>query len=84
MSYRIEITATARRDLLRSPAPVKRRLVTAIDALTDTPCPPGCIKLTGETAYRIRVGDYRIIYEVNDPDKTILIIRARHRRDVYR
>ena len=52
---------------------------------TDTPRPVGVRKLTGtKDAYRLRVGDYRIIYQINDNVLTVFVIRVRHRKDVYR
>ncbi|MCZ7631356.1 MAG: type II toxin-antitoxin system RelE/ParE family toxin [Microthrixaceae bacterium] len=57
----------------------------AIDLLADEPRPPGCTKLTGEDAvYRVRIGDYRILYEVIDDRLLIHVVRIGHRRDVYR
>jgi mRNA interferase RelE/StbE len=55
-----------------------------IEALAHTPRPPGAIRLTGGDAYRIRVGDYRIIYAVADELLVVLIVKVGHRREVYR
>ena len=64
---------------------LKRRIGRAIDALEINPRPPGCIKLTGvENVWRVRVGDYRILYEVFDQRLSILVIRIANRRDAYR
>jgi mRNA interferase RelE/StbE len=60
------------------------RVEPRISALAGDPRPPGCQKLTGTDMYRIRVGDHRIVYRVNDGTHTILIVRVRHRRDAYR
>jgi len=60
-------------------------LRTAIDDLEQNARPSGCVKLAGEPdLYRIRVGDYRIIYQVNDLKLTVLVLAIGHRRDVYR
>ena len=57
----------------------------AIDLLAQEPRPPGCVALAGETrAYRVRVGDYRIVYEIFDDRLVIQVVRIGHRRDVYR
>ena len=64
---------------------LKRRLGRAIDTLGMNPRPPGCIKLTGEdNVWRVRVGDYRILYEILDQRLSILVIRIADRRDAYR
>ena len=85
MSYRIEIKPQAEKALTRIPNPHRRRVAAAIDALARTPRPAGCAKLAGaEDAYRIRVGDYRIVYEVHDRVLVVYIIRIAHRKDVYR
>ena len=56
----------------------------AIKALAKVPRPPGCKKLSGREAWRIRVGNYRIIYEIDDKESTVLIVIIRHRREIYR
>ena len=61
------------------------RVRAAIDLLAGEPRPPGCVKLAGEaSAYRVRVGDCRIVYEVIDDQLVIQVVRIGHRRDVYR
>lgn len=61
------------------------RIASAIDALADDPRPSGCKKLVGsEHTYRIRVGDYRIVYDIQGAKLVVSVIRVRHRRDVYR
>jgi mRNA interferase RelE/StbE len=62
-----------------------RRLRDAIGALETNPRPPGCVKLQGaDELYRVRVGDYRIIYEVQDSVLVVLVVQIGNRRDVYR
>lgn len=56
----------------------------AIDALAEDPKPPGAIKLQGREGYRLRVGDYRVLYRVDDEAQEVLITRVGHRRNVYR
>ena len=75
----------AERDLRRLPAPVHTRMVRAINELSRNPRPPGCRKLAGtKHDWRIRVGDYRVIYEIADADQIVRVNRVRHRREVYR
>ena len=85
MTYRIEVKPQAEKALARIPNPHRRRIAKAIDGLARTPRPPGCAKLAGaEDACRIRVGDYRVGYQVADKVLIVYIIRVAHRKDVYR
>jgi mRNA interferase RelE/StbE len=85
MSYTIEFTASAARELRALEHAIQRRIATHIDSLANAPIPPGSKKLQGEPGlYRIRVGDYRILYRVDGKRVTILIVKVGHRRDVYR
>ena len=84
MRYSIEFVPSARRALARLPLQMRKRIQVAIDDLADNPFPPGVKKLQGEDGYRIRVGDYRVIYEVEQGRLTVLVIRIGHRREVYR
>ena len=61
-----------------------RRIVKAIGALATDPRPPQSKKLSGEEKYRLRCGNYRIIYEICDKELVVCVVKARHRRDVYR
>jgi mRNA interferase RelE/StbE len=60
------------------------RIRTAIDSLAGDPRPRGAVKLAGRNDYRIRVGDYRVIYAVDDEERLIIVARIAHRREVYR
>ena len=82
--YQLEITATARRDFRRLPSQIKQRTILAIDDLANEPRPLGCSKLRGRNAYRIRVGDYRVPYEVDDQRGIVTVMRVKHRKDIYR
>ena len=63
----------------------QQRIRAAIDLLAENPRPPNCVALQGETGvYRVRVGDYRIIYEVFDRVLVVQVVRIGHRREVYR
>ena len=83
--YRIYLDGRAQKDLDRLPGNTLRRVLEALTALRENPRPLGCMKLRGsEDAYRIRVGDYRVLYSVDDGAQTIRVWRVRHRREVYR
>jgi mRNA interferase RelE/StbE len=82
---RIELTRDALRALAKLDKPVRRRIQGAIDKLADDPRPAGMIVLRGVPgAFRIRVGDYRVIYTLHDARLLIVVIDIGHRRDVYR
>ena len=84
--YSISLLPTAARDLGQLPRPISRRVSRAIDPLADDPRPPGCekLKVGAEDEYRIRVGDYRILYKVDDDKHIVLVAKVRHPREVYR
>ncbi len=63
---------------------MQARIAAAIEALADEPRPHGVVKLAGRDDFRIRVGDYRIVYAVDDAERVVLVARIAHRRDVYR
>lgn len=85
VSYRIEIKSSAAKELLKLPRKMIPRVVTVINELAENPRPQGVKKLAGfERTYRIRVGDYRILYDIFEKKLIIEIIRIRHRKDVYK
>lgn len=84
MAYRVEIDQGARRQLKKIPAQMLKQIGTAIDGLAVDPRPHGSSKLKGSDFYRIRVGDYRIIYEVQDKRLIVLVVAVGNRRDIYR
>lgn len=84
MSYRVELTTAAARQVTKLPHPVRDRLLDAIADLGENPRAHGAKKLVGEkTAWRIRIGDYRVIYDVFDVELIVPIVQAGHRREVY-
>lgn len=83
MSYTIQIFRRAQKELAALPQLVYPRVRDAIRELADTPRPPGCKKLAGREGWRIRVGDYRVIYEIDDRAQSITVMHIGHRRDVY-
>jgi mRNA interferase RelE/StbE len=83
--FRIEWKKSTRKDLRKLPAVVEERVVEAVANLAENPFPHGVEKLSGsQHAYRVRLGDYRIVYEVVAELKLIEIQRVRHRKDVYK
>lgn len=85
MTYRIEIAREAIRALAKLDKQIRRRLQTAITKLGDDPRPHGAIALQGLSgAYRVRVGDYRVVYTVDDGRLVVLVVDLGHRREIYR
>jgi mRNA interferase RelE/StbE len=85
MAYRIEISPAAVSQFRKLTKVIQRQLKPHIDALADNPRPSSVEKLRGATdQYRIRVGDYRIIYQIQDQALIILVLKIGHRRDIYR
>ena len=83
-SDRVSLTTSAEKELQRLPAQTVARIVPRLEHLALTPRPPGCKKLKGgNKEWRVRVGDYRIVYEIDDKARTVDVTRIRHRRDVY-
>ena len=84
MAYLVHFKPAALRSLERLPKDVQLRLARAIDALAQDPFPPGSKKLRGLDAHRIRIGDYRVVYQVHARELLVIVIRIGHRREVYR
>jgi mRNA interferase RelE/StbE len=83
--HRILFAPAALRQFRKLPAAIQRRMSPHIDALADDPRPPGVVKLSGfADIYRVRVGDYRIVYEIQDVGLIILVLKIGNRRDVYK
>jgi mRNA interferase RelE/StbE len=83
--YRVLLERAAEKDLSRLPAETHDRVIEAIQALASNPRPVGCRKLTGSKHdWRIRAGDYRVVYEIADVIRVVRVNRVRHRREVYR
>lgn len=82
--YRIVLHRAAVGEIRKLPAQIKNRVKSAIDGLGDEPVPVGAIRLKGRpNAYRLRVGDYRILYEVHATELVIYVVGVGHRREVY-
>lgn len=84
MDYRVLIYPRAQRDLEELPEEMYKRVLGAIIALAQNPRPPGCTKLRGREGWRIRQGDYRVIYMIDDQAKSVTIVHIGHRREIYR
>lgn len=83
--YHVFFKPSVDRQLRKLPTDVQRRIVRDVAALAFDPRPPGVVKLAGaENLWRIRIGDYRVIYEIHDGQLIVLVLRVAHRRDVYR
>lgn len=83
--YAVVFARSARRDLELLETQVARRIVARIEALASNPRPSGCMKLRGaDNLWRIRVGEYRVIYSIDDTDHMVDISAVRHRSDAYR
>ncbi len=82
--YSIEIKKSATREIEALPLPARRRIVERIGRLAENPRPRGCEKLAGGERYRVRQGDYRIVYSVEDALLVVWVVKVGNRRDVYR
>ncbi len=84
MPYQVEFTPAARRQFRKLPSEAQRRLAPVIDALADDPRPAGSKKLAGPAdLWRVRAGDFRVIYTIADEQLVVLVVRLGHRREVY-
>ncbi|MEK6543148.1 MAG: type II toxin-antitoxin system RelE/ParE family toxin [Elusimicrobiota bacterium] len=83
-SYRVLIRRSAQKELRRIPPPDLRRIVSKISGLSQDPRPQGSEKLSGDDRYRIRQGDWRIVYGIDDESRTVMVVKIGHRREVYR
>ncbi|HVB94394.1 MAG TPA: type II toxin-antitoxin system RelE/ParE family toxin [Acidimicrobiales bacterium] len=84
-TYRVDIARRALKALATLPRRDQQRVRAALDLLAEQPRPPGCVALVGEAhAFRVRVGDFRIVYEVFDDRLVVQVIRIGRRRNIYR
>lgn len=84
MTYTVRVLRSAAKHLADLPAPVRARLHTALQQLADEPRPHGSLKLTAQSAWRLRVGDYRIVYTIDDQAHIVSIVWVGPRKDAYR
>jgi mRNA interferase RelE/StbE len=84
-SYRIEVSATAERQIRKLPRADQLRVIRLIQALSTDPRPPGCRKLSGHgDVFRVRTGRYRVLYSIEDRRLVIIVLKVGDRKDVYR
>lgn len=83
--YELRITTSAAKSLMKLPRVEQKRIRSAIEALTADPRPHGVTKLSGTNdSYRVRVGNYRIVYTIDDGELIIVVVRVGHRKEIYR
>ena len=83
MIYTVKLIPQAERKLDSFQTDLRDRIINSLERLKKNPRPPGCKKLKGRDEYRIRVGDYRVIYEIHDNVLIVLVVRVAHRREAY-
>jgi mRNA interferase RelE/StbE len=83
-SYELRVKESAAKELRSLPAKDPARIAAKIAALGKEPRPTGCEKLSGEEKYRLRQGDYRILYSIDDGGRVVMVVKVGHRREVYR
>lgn len=85
MTYRITLAPSAARQLRKFDPQVRRRIQAALELLSSDPRPPAATQLVGGGGeWRVRTGDYRIVYEIEDDELLVLVLRVGHRRQIYR
>ncbi len=84
MTYTVEIKRSAEKEMDRLPGKTHKRISERILALEANPHPPGSKKLQGEEGYRLRMGDYRVLYAIDDQTKHVFVYSVAHRREAYR
>ena len=82
-SYRLSIKPSAAKEIEAIPQKDRLRVIKRINDLSENPRPSGCEKLSGHDKYRVRQGDYRIVYSVSDKELIVLVVKVAHRREVY-
>jgi mRNA interferase RelE/StbE len=84
MTYRVSLAPSAARELRKFDPDVRRRIQAALDLLATEPRPPAATRLVGGSGeWRVRTGNYRIVYEISDDQLLVLVLRMAHRREVY-
>lgn len=83
VSYAVEVLPAAARAMRKLPPEARTRVAAAIELLGNNPRPPAAKRLTGRPEWRVRTGDYRVLYRIEDSILTVVIVHAGHRREVY-
>ncbi len=84
MSYTVLILPRAQKQMANLPSEVYPRVRDALRELANNPRPHGCLKLKGREGWRVRIGHYRVVYEIDDSQQTVTILDIGHRREIYR
>ena len=82
-NYKVTCKSSVAKDLRTIPSADIKRILSRIDELAENPRAPGCIKLSGHDLYRVRQGNYRIVYEIRDGELVVVVIKVAHRSSVY-
>ena len=83
MNYTVILSRSARKQLEKFSGETEKRILTKLSELESNPCPSGCKKLKNRDAWRVRIGDYRVIYEIHDKVLQVIVVTVGHRREVY-
>lgn len=83
-AYSLFFKESVQKDLDGIPKKDLRKILSRIKSLSGDPRPQGCEKLTGQNRYRVRQGRYRIVYSVQDEERTVIVVKVGHRKDIYR
>lgn len=81
--YELLVRPSVSKDTKDIPSGDLKKILRRMESLRDDPRPPGCIKLSGSDYYRVRQGDYRIIYEIEDQRLIVIVVKVGHRRGIY-
>ena len=84
MTYIVRISSAAQRQIRKLPRDAQERVTAVLVLLADEPRPPASKKLTGREAWRVRTGNWRVIYEIHDDELVVMVVAAGNRRDVYK
>jgi mRNA interferase RelE/StbE len=85
VSYAVRVSPAAARQIRKLDPPIRRKMQAVIELLADNPRPPAATRLVGgQGEWRVRVGDYRIVYEIRGAELVVLVLRLGHRREIYR
>ncbi len=82
--YSVTVSKSAKKTLSKLPNEVIKKILDALDDLVEEPRPMGYIQLKGRSGYRIRVGNYRVIYDINDDELLILVVEIGNRKEIYK
>ncbi len=84
MSYRVLIPKSVHKQINKLPSSVSESVISKLEALQENPRPAGSLKMRGSEGWRIRLGDYRLIFDIDDRQKLVVVRRVGHRREIYR